>query len=136
MLSLQKEVERIIKHTGDYNRFTTDEQFSKTYRLTDDILVLKKIKDITVIFSDYSFVFRCFSHSLEWYPIQVLKGSELISIVINYENGRAYSARNWYRFLDLAEEMARMLTGMEPEVWNPDQKQISEEIVFKQMNLW
>ena len=137
MLNLQREVERIIKHTGDYDCFITDEQFSRTYRFKDDTLVLTKTKDlIKVIFSDFHFEFKSLTHNPRWYPIQVVKGNEVISILINYENGRAYSARNWYRFSDLAQELGRLITGMEVEVLNQDHEQMNDETLFKQISLW
>ena len=137
MLNLQREVERILEQTGDHDRFITDEQFTATYRLTDDTLVVTKVKkDIVVKFSDDRFEFQRLSFNPGWYPIQVVKGNEVISIVINYENGRAHSARNWHQFLDLAEEVPRKLMGIQPEVLTSDHKQMSDKNVFEQMTLW
>ncbi|MCB8818670.1 hypothetical protein [Desulfosporosinus shakirovi] len=137
MLSLQREVERIIKQADDYDYFINDEQFSATYQLMDLTLVLTKLKEtVTVNFSGHSFEFKILPYNPEWYPIHVAKGDEIISIVINYENGRAYSGRNWHRFLELAKEVAGKMSGLEPEVLNLNQKPISEETVFKQMSLW
>jgi len=88
------------------------------------------------MFLDCSFVFERLPHNPGWYPIQVVKGNEVISIIINYENGRAYSTRNWHQFVDLTEEMVKMISGMEPVPLTQDLEQMSEESVFEQMNLW
>lgn len=137
MLSLQREVERIINHSGDYDHFVTDEQFVKTYRLSNDTLSLTRINDvITVIISDVHFEFKRLTYNPSWYPIHVVKDNEVISIVIDYENGRAHSARNWNRFQDLAEEMSKMITGRDVEVLNQCHQQINEKPLFKQISFW
>ena len=137
MLNLQREVERIIKHTGDLYRFITDEQFFKTYRLSNDTLSLTRIKDlITVIFSEVHFEFKRLTYNPSWYPIRVVKDNEVISIVIDYENGRAHSARNWNRFQDLAEEMNKTITGRDVEFLNQNHQPMNEEPLFKQMTFW
>lgn len=136
VLNLEREIERILKNTNDYDRFITDDDFSKTYRLNDSDLVLTKRKEaITVNFLDYSFEFKLLQYS-EWYPVQVVKGQEIISIVINYENGRAHSALSWHRFKDFAEEIAQMITGVDAEIAEYGPRQQMDETAFKQLSLW
>ena len=60
----------------------------------------------------------------------------MISIVIEYENGRAHSARNWSRFQDIAEEISKMIMGMDVEVMNQSNALMNEKALFKQMSFW
>lgn len=117
MLNLQKEVERILDQAGDYYSFKMDEQFSRIYRISDAFLEVSKLKNnIVVAFLNDRFEFQRLPYNPGWYPIQAIKDNDVIPIVINYENGRAHSARNWNIFLDLAKEVSKKLTGIQPEV--------------------
>ncbi|MDR3543258.1 MAG: hypothetical protein P4L69_20200 [Desulfosporosinus sp.] len=137
MLSLQKEVERILGHTGDYDCFITDEQFSRTYQLANDNLSLTKVKDsIMVVCSDVQFEFKRLKYNPSWYPIQVAKSNEVISIIIDYENGRAYSARNWNRFCDLAEETAKLIAGIDVQILGQGNERMNQRALFEQMSFW
>ncbi|WP_088186356.1 hypothetical protein [Desulfosporosinus sp. FKA] len=137
MLNLQTEVERVLHRACDYNSFMNDEQFFKVYQYpTISLVVTKRNNDVTVTFGDERFEFQRLPYNSAWYPIQVVKGNEVTSIVINYENGRAYSARNWLAFWDLAEEVAKKITDTDPEILVLEQKQIAKGIAFGQMSLW
>ncbi|AFM42992.1 hypothetical protein Desaci_4130 [Desulfosporosinus acidiphilus SJ4] len=137
MLNFQKEIERILKQAGDYPSFRLDEEFSKIFRISDVLLEVSKTKDaIAIIIGSARFEFLSLPYNLAWYPIQVIEGDEVISIVINYENGRAYSARNWLDFWDKAEEVAKNITDTDPETLVLEHKQIAEGIAFEQMSLW
>ncbi|EGW40489.1 hypothetical protein [Desulfosporosinus sp. OT] len=137
MFSLQREVEWIFEYTGDCDCFITNDQFSRTYQLSDDTLSITKVKDlITVAFADVHFEFKHLKYNPSWYPIQVVKNNEVISIVIDYENGRAYSARNYNRFWDLAEEIGKMIAGMNAEVLGTVHEPINEKTLFEQMSFW
>ena len=137
MLSLQREIERIIKHVDDYDCFIKDNQFLRTYELSGNTLSVTKSEDfITVTASDVLFEFKRLPYNPSWYPIQVVKDSEVISIVIEYENSRAHSVRNWSRFQDIAKEISNMITGMDVEVLNQSNASTDEKAQFKQMSFW
>lgn len=137
MLNLQTEVERVLHRSCDYNSFMNDEQFSRAYQYsTISLVVTKRNDDITVIFGDERFEFQRLPYNSVWYPIQVVKEDEVISIVINFENSRAYSARNWCRFSDAADAAAQRMMGTEPEILSHDHKPVHKDLIVEQMALW
>lgn len=137
MLSLEKEIERILKQTGDYDRFMKDDQFSRTYQLNDnDLVIAKNSKAITVNFMKNCFQYELLPYYPGWYPILVMHSNEVISIVIKFENSNAYSARNWQRFKDLDKDIAARISGISAEVTEQGPEQHKEETVFEQLSLW
>ena len=75
MLSLQREIEQVIKHAGDYDCFIKDNQFSRSYQLSGDTLSVTKFEDfITVTVSDVLFELKRLPYNPSWYPNPGHKG--------------------------------------------------------------
>jgi hypothetical protein len=142
MLSLQTEIERILEQTGDFHNFKNQEHFSGDYQIRKNVLTITRtMDDISIAFKDDCFEFQRQKYNPAWYPIKVQSGSETISIIIRFENGPAHSAKNWFRFIDLADKAAIeiaaiKIAGIDLEVMTSINKPRKKDGVFEQMSLW